>query len=99
MEEGKAKKFVEKVGHVTFSGQYSQEKGQKALYITERAVFEIKNNALTLIEIAPGIDLERDIISQMNFKPAVSKNLKVMDARIFKDGVMGISSEITGRRI
>ncbi|HVI41571.1 MAG TPA: hypothetical protein VM577_13040, partial [Anaerovoracaceae bacterium] len=60
-------------------------------------VFEIKDNALTLVEIAPGIDLEKDILSQMNFKPVISKNLKAMDERIFKDEVMGISSEIKAK--
>jgi propionate CoA-transferase len=94
-EEGKAKKFIEKVGHVTFSGAYSQEKGQKALYITERAVFEIRNGVLTLTEIAPGVDLEKDILSQMLFKPAIAEDLKEMDARIFRDELMGLAEDIS----
>lgn len=91
--EGKAKKFVEKVGHITFSGEYAQEKGQKVVYVTERAVFEIRNNNLTLIEIAPGVDLEKDILRQMCFQPQIAEDLKVMDERIFLDQPMGIKAE------
>jgi len=95
--EGRAKKFVEKVGHITFSGEYAQEKGQKVLYVTERAVFEIRNNALTLVEIAPGVDLEKDILNQMCFKPQVTEDLKLMDERLFLDQPMDIKAEILAK--
>lgn len=95
--EGRAKKFVEKVEHITFSGEYSQEKKQKVLYVTERAVFEIRNNALTLIEIAPGVDLEKDILNQMCFKPQIAEDLKLMDERIFLEQPMGIKAEILAK--
>jgi propionate CoA-transferase len=97
LEEGRARKFVEKVGHVTFSGQYAQEKRQKVLYITERAVFDIQGGALTLVELAPGVDLQKDILAQMGFVPEIAKDLKIMDARIFKEEPMGIAEEIKGK--
>ncbi len=95
--EGKAKKMVPKVGHITFSGDYAREKGQKVLYVTERAVFEMRHEGLTLTEIAPGIDLEKDILAQMEFKPIIAKDLKLMDARLFQEGPMGIKAEILAK--
>ena len=89
--------MVPKVGHITFSGEYAREKEQKVLYVTERAVFEMRHEGLTLTEIAPGIDLEKDILSQMEFKPKIAKDLKLMDARIFQEGPMGIKAEILAK--
>jgi propionate CoA-transferase len=94
MCEGTAKKLVPKVGHITFSGDYAREKGQKVLYVTERAVFEMRPEGLTLTEIAPGMDLEKDVLGQMDFKPKIAQDLKRMDARIFRDEPMGIKAEI-----
>lgn len=89
-KEGKVKKFVPEVEQVTFSGDYAKEVGQPVLYITERAVFELKEEGLVLTEIAPGVDLKKDVLSQMDFEPIVDKNLKLMDERIFKDELMGL---------
>ncbi|WP_315116074.1 acyl CoA:acetate/3-ketoacid CoA transferase [uncultured Clostridium sp.] len=89
-KEGKAKKFVNHVEQITFSGEYARETRQSVLYITERAVFRLEEDGLTLIEIAPGMDLEKDILSQMDFKPIISKDLKLMDERIFLDQPMGL---------
>ncbi|WP_097026236.1 acyl CoA:acetate/3-ketoacid CoA transferase [Clostridium peptidivorans] len=89
-QEGKTKKFIKDVEQITFSGEYAREIGQQVLYITERAVFELKSEGLVLTEIAPGISLEKDILANMDFKPIISENLKVMDERIFKDELMGI---------
>ncbi len=94
VKEGKIKKFLKNVEQITFSGNYARKSGKKVLYITERAVFELKKEGLTLTEIAPGIDLEKHIFSQMEFKPLVAKDLKTMDARIFVDKPMGIKDEI-----
>ena len=85
-KEGKNKKFVSQVGHITYpvcNGVLQRE--QEALVITERAVFAVRKDGLELIEIAPGMDLQRDILDQMGFTPKVSPALKTMDAWIFKD--------------
>lgn len=88
--EGKIKKFLKSVEQISFSGKYANEKGQSILYVTERAVFELTSKGLVLIEIAPGVDLEKDILNQMDFKPIISDSLKTMDERIFKDKLMGL---------
>ncbi|MDR3225105.1 MAG: 3-oxoacid CoA-transferase [Clostridiales Family XIII bacterium] len=89
--EGAKKKFVNQVEHITFSGHYAAKTQQPVLYITERAVFRLDAQGLTLIEIAPGVDLEKDILSQMEFKPILPADLKRMDERIFKDDLMGLA--------
>ena len=81
--EGKHKKFIESVEQVTFSGNYAFKNKQVVLYITERAVFELKDGKVVLTEIAPGMDIKKDIISQMDFEPVISKQLKPMDESIF----------------
>ena len=93
LQEGRIKKFIKDVEQVTFGAAYAKETGQKVLYITERAVFELLDGVLTLTEIAPGVDLEKDIMAHMEFRPAVSENLKEMDARIFRDEIMGLLEE------
>jgi propionate CoA-transferase len=85
-KEGKNKKFVAQVGHITYpvcTGVANRD--QEALVITERAVFAVRQDGLELIEIAPGIDLQRDILDQMGFIPKISPQLKTMDAWIFRD--------------
>jgi len=84
LNEGKIKKFVEAVEHVTFSGKYSAERGQTVVYVTERAVFTLENGEVTLIEIAPGMDVEKDVIAHMGFRPRISPNLKEMPREIFQ---------------
>lgn len=88
-QEGKSKKLISEVEQVTFSGAYAQEKGQPVLYITERAVFKLTPEGVELIEIAPGIDLQKDVLDQMEFKPIV-KDVKTMDQRIFREDLMGL---------
>ena len=89
LQEGKSKKLIEQVEQITFSGKYAQETSQPVLYITERAVFELTPEGVMLKEIAPGVDLEKDILGQMEFKPVIGE-YKLMDERIFKDEIMGI---------
>jgi len=65
---------------------------QKVWYVTERAVFELAENGLKLIEIAPGVDLQKDVLDQMEFKPLISDDLKEMDSRIFQEPLMNIKN-------
>lgn len=88
--EGKSKKFIKTVEQITFSGDYAMDVNQQVLYITERAVFKLTKDGVTLEEIAPGVDLQKDILDQMNFKPIISSDLRIMDERIFKDKLMGL---------
>ena len=85
IQEGKAKKFVAEVEQVTFSGEYASEVEQEVLYVTERAVFDLEKGNLRLIEIAPGVDLEKDILGQMGFKPVIADDLKVMNEGMFRE--------------
>ena len=94
LKEGGMAKFVPEVEHRTFSGEYAFKRGQPVLYITERCVFRLIADGLELIEIAPGVDLERDILAQMGFRPAISRQLKTMDARIFRNEPMDIRDDI-----
>ena len=92
VKNGRNVKFVRNVDHITFSGENSLDKGrQNVFYITERAVFKLMPGGPTLIEIAPGVDLEKDILALMEFRPQISDDLKLMDARLFKPEKMGIS--------
>jgi propionate CoA-transferase len=84
VKDGATKKFRKHVEQVTFSGEFATRKGQPVLYVTERAVFELKNGRLVLVEIAPGIDLEKDVLAQMEFRPDIAPELRTMDPAIFK---------------
>lgn len=85
VHEGRIKKIVPRVGHLSFNGPYVASLGRRVLYVTERAVFEVRAGRLTLIEIAPGIALERDVLAQCDAPIAVAPDLRLMDARIFRD--------------
>lgn len=83
--EGKNKKFIKKVEQITFSSKTANLNNQPVYYVTERAVFKLSKDGLELIEIAPGIDLEKGVLKNMEFKPIISPELKLMDKRIFED--------------
>jgi propionate CoA-transferase len=91
LREGRTRKFVTEVEHRTFSGAEAWKRGQPVLYITERCVFRLGGNGLELTEIAPGIDLERDILAHMDFRPIMHAAPTLMDARIFAAGPMGLA--------
>ncbi len=89
-EEGKVKKLINIVEQITFSGEYAQKIKQPVMYITERAVFELKEDGLYLTEIAPGIDLQKDVLNLMDFTPKMDGEPKLMDERIFYNEPMGL---------
>jgi propionate CoA-transferase len=91
--EGRAKKFVAQVEHRTFSGPYAAQADKPVLYITERCVFRLTRDGMELIEVAPGVDLQHDILDQMDFAPIV-RAPQLMDARIFRDEPMGLREDI-----
>lgn len=88
--EGKKKKFVKSVEQVTFSAKQARINDQEILYVTERGVFKLDKEGITLIEIAPGVDINKDILEQMDFRPNISDELKLMDERIFLDAKMNL---------
>ena len=93
VQEGAKKKFVNKVEQITFSGDYANKVHQPVLYITERAVFELRPEGVTLVEIAPGIDLQTQVLDQMEFMPKIADDLKLMDERIFREELMGLAND------
>ncbi len=93
VKEGGAKKLIRDVEQITFSGKTAQQGTQQIFYVTERCVFQLTPEGVELIEIAPGIDLEKDILSLMDFKPII-KNLRLMDERIFKPVPMGLKDDL-----
>jgi len=92
--EGKSRKFVEAVDQRTFSGSFATQRKQPVLYITERCVFRLTGAGLELIEIAPGVDLDKDILAQMGFRPLISSSLRKMDSRIFQPGPMNLKADL-----
>jgi propionate CoA-transferase len=93
-EEGR--KFVPQVEHRTFSGAHAVQRGQEVLYVTERCVFRLTGEGLELIEIAPGVDLQRDVLEQMDFAPKIAEPLQQMDVRIFMESPMGLRPDLVG---
>ena len=86
VKEGAVRKFVKNVEQVSFSAARSRQVGQQVLYVTERAVFRLVTDGLELIELAPGIDLEKDVLAQMDFRPVI-RDVRTMPARVFAEGI------------
>ena len=91
LQEGRSKKFRRQVEQITFSGDYAVKSGQDVTFLTERAVLKLTPDGLMLTEIAPGVELEQDILAQMEFRPLISPELREMDHRIFQAGPMGLT--------
>ena len=89
-KDAASRKFVGNVEHRTFSGKYASARKQTVLYITERCVFSLCEQGLELVEIAPGADLARDILGQMDFAPVMRRPPRLMDERIFLTEPMGL---------
>lgn len=94
VREGRETKFVEAVEHVTYAGPEAVARGQPALYVTERCVLALRPDGLELVEVAPGIDIERDILARMKFKPLIPRPPKLMDARIFRGEPMNLLDDM-----
>jgi propionate CoA-transferase len=95
--EGRHRKFVERLDQLTYNAKLGWERGQPVTYITERAVFRGGPEGLQLTEIAPGVDLERDILAHMEFQPRVAGDLSEMDARLFRLAPMGLAADLAAR--
>lgn len=94
VKEGSEHKLVAQVAQVSFNGEIARAKGQKVHFVTERAVFELRPEGPVLTEIARGIDLERDVLSQMDFRPAIAPDLKIIDPAIYLDGQFGLKDKL-----
>lgn len=90
LQDGKSHKLIEDVDHVTFSGRMALERGQDVTYVTERCVMKLTAAGLMVTEIAPGIDLEKDVLAQADFPLLVADDVLVMSPRLFTDALMGL---------
>jgi propionate CoA-transferase len=93
VREGRHRKFTGAIEQICYNATFAAEQGRVALFVTERALFRATETGLELIEIAPGIDIARDILAHMDFKPAISADLKLMDARLFSPRPMGLAND------
>lgn len=96
-QEGSMAKFVPQVREISFNGQLARQRGQQVRYVTERAVFALEDDGLTLVEIAEGIDVERDVLAQMGFRPRIADTLRTMDPRVFRSEQMGLAAQFAAR--
>jgi propionate CoA-transferase len=90
--EGKHRKFIKQVEQITASGAYATKIKQPVLFVTERAVFEMQNGKVVLIEVAPGLDADKDVIAHMDFTPEKSPHMKTMPAEIFQEKWGGLKT-------
>lgn len=97
-QEGSMGKFIKDVEQITFNGKYAAQLGQQVLYVTERCVFRLTKDGLELAEVAPGIDIERDILAHMDFKPIIN-NPKTMDPELFSDKRMKLRKQLINVRM
>lgn len=90
VRDGPGVKFIKKVQQITFSADYARQTGQQVAYITERAVFRLVEDGIMLTEIAPGVDLEQDVLAHMEFRPLIADDLRLMDTKLFREEKMGL---------
>lgn len=91
LQEGKIRKMVNKVAQISFNGKIAREKGQEVMIVTERAVFKLCKKGVELIEVAPGIDLQTQVLDMMDFKPILAKEIKIMNKELFnKDTIFNL---------
>jgi propionate CoA-transferase len=95
-KDGELQKFVPKVGQISFNGRIARERGQSVTYVTERAVFRLDADGVVLCEVAPGVRVKEDVLDRLGFAPRVADRLKIMDARLFKPGRMGLANDMNG---
>ena len=94
LQDGPITKFVQDVYKISFSSYQASKYGQEIMYVTERAVFKLNGTELVLVETAPGIDIDKDILEKMEFKPQMAKEIKEMDKRIFSKSAMNIKRDL-----
>ena len=94
VKEGAERKLVSKVKQVSFNGSLARKKGQKVQFVTERAVFDLRPEGPVLVEIAPGVDLKRDVLAQMEFQPIIAGDLKTTDPSIYATGSFGLRAKM-----
>ena len=98
VREGRSRKFVKTAEHITFSGRIGRQRGQRVTYVTERCVIDLEADGLVVREIAPGIDLQRDVLDQSEVPLRVASDLKLMDAALFRDAPFGLTLKPEVRR-
>jgi len=94
LQEGRSRKFVEHVEQICYNGAFARRERREAVFVTERAVFRVAAEGLELVEVAPGIDIERDIIAHMTFRPTVARDVRPMDPRLFLPEPMGLGRDV-----
>jgi propionate CoA-transferase len=98
VKEGRTPKFVERIGQTTFSADYASRMGQEVLYLTERCVFRLEADGLALVEVAPGIDIERDILARLPFRPTI-RGPGTIDPAVFRNTPMGLREQMLDTRM
>jgi acyl CoA:acetate/3-ketoacid CoA transferase len=92
--DGRVPKLVKRVSQVTFSGKRALERGQRVVYITERCVLELRADGVTVVEVAPGVDLQRDVLEKAQFKLQVAGDLREMESRLFRPELLGLARDL-----
>jgi propionate CoA-transferase len=95
--EGKHRKFLSEVEQLSYSGDYGWQRSQQVMYVTERAVFRRVEDGLELVEVAPGIDVRRDLLAHMDFEPRVAPDCREMDPRLFRPEAMNLARDIAAK--